>query len=199
MGTAIVALVAGFAIGSVPFGFLLVRLLGRGDIRSVGSGNIGATNVGRVLGPVGWALALAADAGKGAVGVLLGSMLATGVPVVAVAGGVGAVLGHCFTPWLQWRGGKGVATMFGAFGVMSPWVAVIALIAFALVVGWSRTVSLASLSAALLLPIGGLVMGEHTAVVVGAALVAAVVVVRHADNIARLLAGDEPRTGSERP
>ena len=120
------------------------------------------TNVGRVLGPVGWALTLAADAGKGAAGVLLGGMLATGVPAVAVAGGLGAVLGHCFTPWLRWRGGKGVATMLGAFGVMSPWASAVALIAFALVAGWSRTVSLASLSAALLLPIGGLVTGEPT-------------------------------------
>ncbi|HJO03911.1 MAG TPA: glycerol-3-phosphate acyltransferase [Acidobacteriota bacterium] len=195
MGLALAALVAGFAIGSVPFGFLLVRLLGRGDIRSVGSGNIGATNVGRLLGPAGWALTLAADAGKGAAGVWLGSVLAVGVPSVAVAGGVGAVLGHCYTPWLRGRGGKGVATMLGAFGVLSPVATGISVVAFALVAGCYRTVSLASLSAAALLPIVVFARGEPAAVVIGAALVAVVVGLRHRGNIARLRAGNEAQVG----
>ena len=135
MGTGLVALVLGFAVGSVPSGFLLVRLVGLGDIRAVGSGNIGATNVGRLLGPAGWAITLAADAGKGAVAVLIGGALAGDAPTAALAGGVGAVLGHCYTPWLQWQGGKGVATMMGAFGLMSPWATVAALVAFAFVGG----------------------------------------------------------------
>lgn len=199
MGPTFLALISGFAVGSVPFGFLLVRLLGRGDVRSVGSGNIGATNVGRLLGPAGWTVTLAADAGKGAVGVLVGGMLADGVPATAVAGGVGAVLGHCFTPWLRGRGGKGVATMLGAFSLLSPWVTLAALVVFAVVAGWHRTISLASLSAALTLPTGSLAVGEPAAVVSGAAIVSVVVALRHADNIARLRAGDEPRLGSKRP
>lgn len=199
MGPTLVALVSGFAVGSVPFGFLLVRLLGRGDIRAVGSGNIGATNVGRLLGPGGWATTLAADAGKGAVGALFGGALAAGMPAAAVAGGVGAVLGHCFTPWLRGRGGKGVATMFGAFGLLTPWATLASLLVFVLVAGAFRTVSLASLCAAVLLPIGSVAVGEPAAVVLGATIAAAVVVLRHADNIARLRSGKEAQVGSERP
>ncbi len=198
METAFVALLTGFAVGSIPFGFLLVRLLGRGDIRSVGSGNIGATNVGRLLGPVGWTTTLAADAGKGAVSALLGGMLASGGSVPAVAGAVGAVLGHCFTPWLRGRGGKGVATMFGAFGVLTPWASLVALLSFGLVAGWFRTVSLASLSAAVLLALGSWAMRDSADVIAGTAVVALVVVWRHRDNIVRLRSGSESRLGGKR-
>ena len=198
MGTGLVALVLGFAVGSVPSGFLLVRLVGLGDIRAVGSGNIGATNVGRLLGPAGWAITLAADAGKGAVAVLIGGALAGDAPTAALAGGVGAVLGHCYTPWLQWQGGKGVATMMGAFGLMSPWATVAALVAFAFVGGWYRTVSLASLSAAALLPFACLALGEPLSVVVSAALVSMIIGFRHRNNIALLRAGGEARVGRRR-
>ncbi len=199
METALVAFLSGFAVGSVPFGLLLVRGLGRGDIRSVGSGNIGATNVGRLLGPAGWATTLAADAGKGAAGVLLGGMLASAGPVPGVAGAVGAVLGHCFPPWLRGRGGKGVATMFGAFGVLSPVATLMALAAFGLVAAWFRTVSMASLSAAVLLPVASWLVNDPVAVVAGAAVVALVVVWRHRGNIVRLRAGSEARVGGGQP
>jgi glycerol-3-phosphate acyltransferase PlsY len=195
--TTLLAALAAFAIGSVPFGFLLVRVVGRGDIRDVGSGNIGATNVGRLLGPAGWLLTLLADAGKGCAGVWVGGLIA-GSPAGPAAGAVGAVLGHCFTPWLRGRGGKGVATMIGAFGFLTPASMLGAIAAFAGVVLFSRFVSLGSLVAASALPAIMLARGEPVAYAVAALLVAVVVFARHWPNIRRLRAGTEARVGGRR-
>jgi len=191
----IAALVAGFALGSVPFGYLLVRFLGRGDIRAVGSGNIGATNVGRLLGPWGWTVTLLLDGGKGIAGVALGGWIAGGEPAGLAAGAAGAVLGHCYTPWLGGKGGKGVATLLGAFGFLVPMATLVAAATFALTALVTRWVSLGSLVAVVSLVIATAVRDEPRAYVVAAAVVCVVVFLRHGANIRRLLSGTEAKIG----
>jgi len=191
----IAALVAGFALGSVPFGYLLVRLLGRGDIRAVGSGNIGATNVGRLLGPPGWTATLLFDGGKGVAAVALGGWLTGGDPAGLAAGAAGAVLGHCYTPWLGGKGGKGVATLLGAFGFLVPVSTLIAMGSFTLTALSTRWVSLGSLVAVVALVIATAARGEPRAYTYSAAVVCVVVFLRHGENIRRLLGGTEAKIG----
>jgi glycerol-3-phosphate acyltransferase PlsY len=191
----IAALAAGFALGSVPFGYLLVRSVGRGDIRVVGSGNIGATNVGRLLGPRGWIATLVLDGGKGVAGVALGGWLSGGEPAGLAAGAAGAVLGHCYTPWLGGRGGKGVATLLGAFGFLAPVATLMAAAAFALTAVVTRWVSLGSLVAVIALVIATVARREPLPYTYAAAVVCVVVFLRHRENIQRLLNGTEAKIG----
>ena len=195
MLAATLALLLGFILGSVPFGYLLVRVAGRGDVRTVGSGNIGATNVGRVLGRAGWAATLVADAGKGVLAVWGAPILLGSAPEVAAAAGLGAIGGHCFTPWLGFRGGKGVATMLGAFLVLAPAALGVTIGTFAVVATAARIVSLASLAGAAALPIAAWALSYSPPVVVAALCTALVVLVRHRDNVGRILAGTESRIG----
>ena len=190
-------LLAGFLIayllGSIPFGYLLTRFSGAGDIRHVGSGNIGATNVLRT-GRKGLAIAaLLADIAKGGLPVYL-AWLWFG-PDMAVMAGAGAVLGHCFPVWLRFRGGKGVATAAGVMLGFTPLVVLPALAVFALVVWLSRYVSLGSLLAAATAPVAAWLLGHHQAaeLYLGIALLIAL---KHADNIRRLVSGTENRLGS---
>jgi len=192
------AVLAGFVVGSMPFGYVLVHLLGKGDIRSVGSGNIGATNVGRVLGPAGWTTTLLLDASKGVVGVMLGGWVMDGAAAGMAAGAAGAVLGHCYTPWLRGRGGKGVATMLGAFGYLSPVSTLVAVAGFVLSVASTRWVSLGSLVAAIALVVAMVVRGEPWSYAGSGLVVCAVVFIRHRENIARLIRGTETKVGGSR-
>ncbi len=191
----IAALVAGFAIGSVPFGYLLVRFVGRGDIRAVGSGNIGATNVGRLLGPPGWVATLVLDGGKGVAAVAIGGWLTGGAPAGLAAGAAGAVFGHCYTPWLGGKGGKGVATLLGAFGFLAPMATLMAVGSFALTALVTRWVSLGSLVAVIALVIATAASGEPLPYTYAAAVVCVVVFLRHRENIQRLLNGTEAKVG----
>lgn len=193
--SAFIALVGGFGLGSIPFGYLMVRMLGGQDIRRVGSGNIGATNVGRVLGAGGAAVTLALDAAKGALAVEAAVHLMPASAEAAAAAGVGAILGHCFTPWLRFRGGKGVATMLGTFLVLAPVAVAAVVVVFAAVLGTWRFVSLASLCGAAVLPLAAWGLGEPPAVIVAALVSLALVVLRHRENIRRLAAGTELRIG----
>ena len=149
-------LLIGFAFGSVPFGYLLVRLTTGADVRQTGSGNIGATNVSRALGAKGGVVTLVLDAAKGAAGVYAAAYI--GVVVLGVeqtawaaSGALGAVLGHCYTPWLALRGGKGVATLMGAFGILAPAPTAVGAGVLLLTAATSRMVSLASLVGSLAL------------------------------------------------
>jgi glycerol-3-phosphate acyltransferase PlsY len=142
MGTLLIA--AGFLAGSIPFGVLVARRLGV-DIRTRGSGNIGATNVARVLGIVPGVFVLALDAVKGALPVYL-SLRAGCSPWVAAATGGAAIAGHCFSPFLGGRGGKGVATALGVFLVLEPLVAGVAIVVFGSVVAMTRVPALGSLA-----------------------------------------------------
>ena len=187
----LLALLLGYALGSVPFGLLLAKAAGKGDIRQVGSGNIGATNVLRT-GSKGLAAGvLLLDLGKGFLAVWLA---ARWWPEAAAFGALGAVLGHCFPVWLKFKGGKGVATAAGVcFGLGWPiglayaavWLGLLALV---------RISSLAGMSAALAAPLAAAVLGQAELVPVLAGI-ALIVVWQHRANLARLRAGTEPKIG----
>ena len=196
MGTA-AFLVGGFLIGSIPFGYVLVRLLRGDDVRRHGSGNIGATNVGRLLGKGGWLATLLLDAGKGAAAVLIARAIAPEAPAAAAVAGLGAILGHCYSPWMAFRGGKGVATMLGTFLVLAPLATAVSVAVFAVGAFITRTVSAASLLATAALVGAVIWQGGDRALVLAAAVTLAVVVSRHRDNIGRLLRGEESRIGGE--
>jgi len=197
----LLALLIGYVLGSIPFGLLLARAAGKGDIRTIGSGNIGATNVLRT-GSKGLAAGtLLLDMGKGFLPVLIAhhALAPTGLaygPVPLAA--LGAVLGHCFPVWLGFKGGKGVATNAGvSFGLAWPiglayalvWLAVLAL---------GRISSLAGMSAVVAAAIAAAVLGYANYVPVLAAI-AVLVILLHRANISRLLDGTEPRIGGKKP
>src|SRR5262249_42397345 len=145
--------VAAYFCGSIPFGLLLGRLFGAEDVRKTGSGNIGATNVARSVGLFAGILTLLLDAAKCAAPVWLAGRYFPEHAAFQILAGLGALAGHCFPVWLNFRGGKGVATAAGVFAVLCPPAAVGALLIFALVVGFWRYVSLASISAAAAMPL----------------------------------------------
>jgi glycerol-3-phosphate acyltransferase PlsY len=197
----------GYLLGSIPTGYLAARSRGM-DIRKVGSGNIGATNVMRVLGkPVGL-LVLLADAAKGALACLVLPWLATRwlgpVPAgaaerLALAAGAGAILGHNYTCWLGFKGGKGIATSAGVILVLMPKALGICLGVWLVVFGLSRIVSLASIVAAIALPLAAWWLDRSQAIVGVAAFLGVLAIFRHRANIQRLLAGTEPRVGRRPP
>jgi len=191
-----VAGVVGFALGSIPFSWILARLVGGIDIRATGSGNVGATNVARTLGWTAGVAALLLDAAKGAGAVLVAPRIAgpTAPDADLVAGGL-AVLGHMFSPFLRFRGGKGVATGMGAFAILAPAPLLAAVAVFAAVVLLTRMVSAGSIAAVVALPLAALGFGAGGRVALVAALVGALVIVRHRENIGRILAGTERRIG----
>ncbi len=188
----VAALALGYLLGSVPWGLLLTRAAGLGDIRAIGSGNIGATNVLRT-GSKGLAAAtLALDALKGAAALLVAG--AVWGEQAGLAAGFGAMLGHAFPVWLGFRGGKGVATGAGVLLAASWWLGLAALLVWLATVALTRLSSAGALAACLAGPLVALIAGR-TDLALFAAGIAALVVVRHRDNIARLLAGTEPRIG----
>jgi glycerol-3-phosphate acyltransferase PlsY len=190
--------VLGYFLGSIPFGYLLVRATGGGDIRYIGSGNIGATNVARTSGwPVGLATLLL-DTGKGSLAVWVAGHFTGGNIRIMMFAGFAAILGHVFPVWLQFKGGKGVATALGVFLAICLTAAAAAVLLFLLVALFYRYVSLASISAAAALPLLVYLLyapghAPPTAVSVCTLLAAVVVIAKHRDNIERLLAGTEPR------
>ena len=181
----------GYLLGSIPFGLLLTRLAGLGDIRKVGSGNIGATNVLRTGRKGLAALTLLLDGGKGAVAVLIAREFGPDMAVLAAAG---AFLGHCFPVWLRFQGGKGVATYLGVMLALA-WPAGLACcltwLAVAAVLRWS---SLAALTAAALGPLYALWLADGQRMEL-AVFLAVLIFIRHHANIRRLLKGEEPRIG----
>lgn len=192
-----------YLLGSIPSGFLAARSRGI-DLRTVGSGNIGATNAMRVLGkPVGL-LVLLTDMGKGLLACLvvapLGARLTGDAAMAAsewpaIAAGIAAILGHNFTCWLRFKGGKGIATSAGVLVVLMPKALGICLLVFLVVFAVGRIVSLASIAAAVALPIALALLGRGLPIIgVGVAL-GALAIHRHRANIRRLLAGTEPRIG----
>jgi len=182
----------GYLLGSVPFGVLLTRALGLGDVRAIGSGNIGATNVLRT-GSKGAALAtLLLDGGKGALAVLLARAVAP--EDAAQLAGLTAFLGHCFPVWLGFRGGKGVATFLGILLAIAWPLGLAACATWAATAALLRISSLSALVAAVLSPLWAVLLGRGDIVALALAL-AALILLRHRANIARLLAGTEPRIG----
>lgn len=192
MSAVAAGLALGYALGSVPFGLLLTRLAGLGDIRAIGSGNIGATNVLRTGNKGLAALTLLLDAAKGAVAVgIAGKLFGAEAGLLAA---LGAILGHCFPVWLGFRGGKGVATYLGCLAAVE-WRAALAFAAIWLAVAAvTRYSSLAALAASLAPPVVLLWLGERPAAVC-VLIMAAIVWFKHRENVARLLKGRESRIG----
>ncbi len=187
----LIAFGVGYLAGSVPWGLLLARLAGVGDIRAIGSGNIGATNVLRT-GRRGLAAAtLLLDLAKGFLPVWA-AWTWTG-PDTAAAAGAGAVVGHCFPIWLGFKGGKGVATATGVILALTPLVVLPALLVFAFAFALTHFVSLGSILAAVVVPIAAWLLGEVQPARLYAVL-ALIVIVQHRANIVRLLQGREPKT-----
>ena len=197
--------VLAYLLGSVPAGYLLVRIFRKQDIRTIGSGNIGATNVlrsgGKGLGLATFIL----DTCKGAVAVLLGAALAAPllptVPPrnVEALAALCAVIGHMFPIWLRFKGGKGVATGFGVFLVAAPWAALASIMLFFVIFAITRYVSLSSILAAASFPIfaGFTVSGPKPAFFIAVQIIVALlIIVKHHPNIRRLLAGTEHRFGT---
>jgi glycerol-3-phosphate acyltransferase PlsY len=187
--SALLALIGGYLLGSIPFGLVLTRLAGLGDIRKIGSGNIGATNVLRT-GNKPLALAvLLLDSGKGAIAVLIAARFNADA---ALAAGLGAVLGHLFPVWLGFKGGKGVATTFGTLLALAWPVGLIACGLWLLTAFIFRMSSAAALAAIAATPIAAYFLGSIA--LAGTALLLAILVwFKHAANIGRLLKGTEPR------
>jgi acyl phosphate:glycerol-3-phosphate acyltransferase len=190
------AALLGYLIGSLPFGLILTRAAGLGDIRNVGSGNIGATNVLRTGNRPLAAATLLLDVAKGAAAVLLARWLWG--EEAAMAAGFAAFLGHVFPVWLRFKGGKGMATFLGVLLALNLLVGLIACATWLFIAVVQRYSSLASITAAVTSPIFAYVLVNMT-LAAAAALMALVLVLRHWQNIQRLLAGTEPKIGSEQP
>ncbi len=198
---------AAYLLGSIPTGYLLVRIFRHQDIRTAGSGNIGATNVLRAGGKGLGAATFLCDMGKGmaAVGLgwLLGTHLAPAVPFrdFEALAALSAVLGHMFPVWLRFRGGKGVATGFGVFLAATPLAALAAIGVFAVVLFLSRYVSLASILGAISFPIFAwlLIRGDRPPFFIAVQfIVALLIIAKHHQNIGRLLRGQESRFGAKK-
>jgi glycerol-3-phosphate acyltransferase PlsY len=194
LATLAVAFVLGYLPGSIPFGFLLTRAAGLGDVRDIGSGNIGATNVLRTGRKSIAAATLLLDVAKGAAATLIvGSFFGQ---AAAMCAGLGAFLGHVFPVWLNFKGGKGVATYLGVLiGLVWQAAAVFVLVWIA-VAATSRISSLAAMIASVAAPIAVYAWGSQS-LAAAAAFMAAVILIKHRGNICRLLAGKEPRIGAE--
>jgi len=200
-----VALVA-YLLGSVPFGYLLVRLFRKADVRQTGSGNIGATNVARMGAPGLAALTLVLDAAKGFLAVKMAMAVAAPdrvaaqpeavISTAAAVAALFAILGHVFPVWLKFRGGRGVATGVGSFLALAPKAVLVVLVIFSIVVFASRYVSLGSIIATALFPVFAYLLGERASspvVWTVMSVAAALIIARHRDNIRRLIAGTENR------
>ena len=187
------AVLLGYALGSIPFGLILTRMFGAGDLRSIGSGSIGATNVLRT-GRKGLAAGtLLLDAGKGALAVWL---TAQWWPLAAPLAALGAIVGHCFPVWLGFKGGKGVATALGVVLALAWPVAIVCALVWLAVVVLSRISSLGGVTATLAGPLAAWALSRPE-LVLPLAGIALVVLWRHRANIARLRAGTEPRFGAK--
>lgn len=185
-------LVLGFVLGSVPFGVMVARAKGI-DILSSGSGNPGATNVWRMLGPKAGGLVFLLDTLKGALPAAMAGYLIKDQGVIALFAGISAVLGHMFSPFLKFKGGKGVATGFGALLGSNPLVAAICIGVFGFFVAVTRYVSLASILACVILVACGFVLQTPMPVKVFYCVMAAIIVFKHRENIGRLIRGEERR------
>jgi acyl phosphate:glycerol-3-phosphate acyltransferase len=190
--------VAAYLLGSIPFGLLVAKVFGGGDVRKAGSGNVGATNVTRVAGPFAGVLTLILDAAKGSVAVWLAAHLSGQAAGWMIAAGLAALIGHCFPVWLRFRGGKGVATAAGMFLMLSPLALLGSVLLFLVVVASTRYVSLGSIAAAAAMPLLiYFLWAPHHAppliVTFGAFAAAMLVVYKHDANVQRLVEGRESR------
>jgi glycerol-3-phosphate acyltransferase PlsY len=196
--TILLVALAAYFLGSIPFGLLLAKLFGGKDVRESGSGNIGATNVARVAGPLPGILTLFFDAAKGALAVWLAARYTGHSATAMMLAGVAALVGHCFPVWLGFTGGKGVATALGVFAALCLPAVAGATILFLLVLVYWRFVSLASIAAAAAMPLlVYFLWAPHHApplvVIFGTLFASTLVIFKHDANLQRLVEGTEPR------
>jgi len=191
----LLAALGGYLLGSIPFGVVVARAFGLGDLRKIGSGNIGATNVLRTGNKLAAFLTLVLDAGKGGIAVLIALGLGAAGDAAQLAGGA-AFLGHLFPVWLGFRGGKGVATFLGTLLELAFPVGLAACATWAATAALTRISSLSALMAAVLTPLWMVLLGRGDLVALGLFL-AALILIRHRANIARILAGTEPKIGKK--
>jgi glycerol-3-phosphate acyltransferase PlsY len=191
----VLVVIIAYLIGSIPFGYLIVRAKGGGDVRETGSGGTGATNVSRRAGKAAGAITLMLDAAKGAIAVIgARSMLnADSADWLIAAAAIAVMVGHIFPLWLRFRGGKGVATGAGVFLALAPIAVLVAGVVFVTVVGLSKYVSLGSIAGALTIPVYSWIAVNPTPVLAAAVVGALLIVLAHRGNIARILRGTEPR------
>jgi acyl phosphate:glycerol-3-phosphate acyltransferase len=191
-------LLAAYILGSIPFGVILARLFGSADVRKSGSGNIGATNVARVAGPLAGILTLVFDTAKGAAAVWLAAHFSQESAAWMMLAGLAALVGHCFPVWLKFKGGKGVAPALGVFLALCPAAALAALLLFLIVAATWRYVSLASITAAAAMPVLMYLLwaprhAPPLIIAFGSLAAAVLIVYKHDGNIQRLIQGEEPK------
>jgi acyl phosphate:glycerol-3-phosphate acyltransferase len=200
-----VSLIVAYLLGSIPFGYLVVRLASGADIREIGSGGTGATNVSRKAGKAAGVVTLSLDVLKGAAAVLVSRWLTgeAGTSWIVAAAAALAVVGHCFPVWLKFKAGKGVATGLGVFLAIAPWAALAALAVFIVVVWRTRYVSLGSIIAAAFLPLWLLLthtwiepVGDFAPMMAALCAVSTVIIFKHSENVKRLVAGEENKFGA---
>ena len=189
----IAALILAYLISAIPCGYLLVRWRTGSDIRSAGSGNIGATNVLRVGGRGAGLLTLALDMAKGLVSVALARAITGGDPVWCAGAAFSSVLGHCYPIYLRWRGGKGIATGCGAYAILAPLPMMLTLAVFVVALLLTRMVSVGSICAGLALPLLVWWLNPDPALLISVVAAALLVITRHRPNIVRILQGAERR------
>lgn len=194
----IVVLLVAYLLGSIPFGYLLVRFFRQEDIRTTGSGNIGATNVVRSGAKGLGVVTLLLDLLKALIAVEIAKHVAPADVNLAITAGVVAVLGHIFPVWLGFRGGKGVASALGVFLALSPMTAAGALVVFLIIAFTTRYVSLASILGAASVPFFAWHFSQSWNLVVGLAVISLLVIIKHHSNISRLLKGSESKFGSKK-
>lgn len=185
----------GYLLGSVPFGLLLAKLMGLGNLREIGSGNIGATNVLRTGNKLAAALTLLLDGGKGALAVLLGASVSGGD--LGLIAGLGAMIGHCYPIWLRFAGGKGVATFLGIILAMNVWIGLGACVAWLIGAFTTRISSIGALVAAMAAILLAAALDGPTATVTITTAMSLLIFWRHRANIRRVLSGTEPKIGQK--
>ncbi|NMB45523.1 MAG: glycerol-3-phosphate 1-O-acyltransferase PlsY [Firmicutes bacterium] len=192
---AVLAILASYLIGSIPFGLIIGKIWANLDVREFGSGNIGTSNVLRTVGPAAAIVVFALDVGKGAVAVYLGSL--AGAEFTKIMAGVAAIAGHNWPIYLKFKGGKGIATSLGAVISLTPAIALILLGLWIIMVGITRYISLASLAAAVLFPIFLIISRASTTYILAGIVISVFAIYRHRTNIQRLLSGTEHKIGEK--
>jgi glycerol-3-phosphate acyltransferase PlsY len=194
----LISAIAGYFLGSIPFGYLLVRAFRGADVRTTGSGNIGATNVARTS-PLLGIVTLVLDVLKGMAAIGIALVISPSDRTVAFVAALAAVNGHIFPVWLRFRGGKGVATGLGSFVLLTPKAVLLAMVVFVIVLAALRFVSLASVTAAVCLPLLALLLREGRSLqIVMLAVSSALIILKHRTNIQRVLVGVEPKFKAHR-
>ena len=191
----VLVVIFAYLIGSIPFGYLIVRATGGGDVREIGSGGTGATNVSRRAGRAAGVMTLILDALKGVLAVIIAKSIwnLDNTDQLIAAAAVAAMVGHIFPIWLRFRGGKGVATGAGVFLALSPMAVLFAGLVFVAMVWWRKTVSLGSLAGAVTIPVYVYFTPHTTPLLVASVAGAWLIVFAHRGNIARIWNGTEPR------